>query len=540
MPKQLSFDSAAREALRRGVDQVANAVRVTLGPRGRSVVLDRKFGAPTLTSDGVTIAREIELADPYENLGAQLIKEVLTKTQEVAGDGTTTATVLAQSIVHEGLRHVAAGANPMALKRGIDRAVGVVAEDLRKRAQPVASTEQIAQVATISAHQDRAIGDLLAQAIDRVGRDGVITVEEARGRETTLEVVEGMQFDRGYLSAYFITDTERMEAILEGAQVLIYDKRISSLEAILPSLQAAVRLGKPLLLIAEEIDGEALAALVVNKLRGTLLAVAVKAPAFGDRRQEILQDLAVLTGGQVLSESTGRKLDSVQPEDFGAVRRVVIDKDSTTLIGGGGKPEEIAARAALIRRQIDESTSDYDREKLRERLAHLAGGVAVIEVGAATEFELKEKKARIEDALAATRAAVEEGVVAGGGVALLRAVSALDHLTAEGDEASGIRIVRRALAEPTRRLAQNAGMNGGVIVEQILAAEGGVGWNALTGEVEDLVAHGILDPVKVVRVALAHAASIAGLLLTTEALVAELPSREEKPKGGGGHHPGGF
>ena len=537
MPKQLSFDSAAREALRRGVDQVANAVRVTLGPRGRSVVLDRKFGAPTLTSDGVTIAREIELADPYENLGAQLIKEVLTKTQEVAGDGTTTATVLAQSIVHEGLRHVAAGANPMALKRGIDRAVGVVSEDLRKRAQPVASTEQIAQVATISAHHDRAIGDLIAKAIDRVGRDGVITVEEARGLETKLDVVEGMQFDRGYLSAYFITDTERMEAVLEDAQVLIYDKRISSLEAILPALQAAVRTGKPLLLIAEEIDGEALAALVVNKLRGTLQAVAVKSPAFGDRRQAILEDLATLTGGEVVSETSGRKLESVRPSDFGSVRRVVIDKDSTTLIGGGGKREDIDARAALIRRQIEESTSDYDREKLKERLAHLAGGVAVIEVGAATEFEMKEKKARIEDALAATRAAVEEGVVPGGGVALLRAVAALKSLTAEGDEASGIAIVRRALAEPTRRLAQNAGMTGGVIVEQILAAQGAVGWNALTGEVEDLVERGILDPAKVVRVALAHAASIAGLLLTTEALVAELPSKEEKPRGGG-HPPG--
>jgi chaperonin GroEL len=532
LPKQLSFESAAREALRRGVDQVANAVRVTLGPRGRSVVLDRKFGAPTLTSDGVTIAREIELADPYENLGAQLIKEVLTKTQDVAGDGTTTATVIAQAIVHEGLRHVAAGANPMALKRGIDRAVGAVVEELQRLSQAVQGREQVAQVATISARQDAAVGELLAEAIEKVGREGVITVEEARGRETRLEVVEGMQIDRGYLSPYFITDTERMEVVLENALVMLYDKRISSLESLLPALEAVVRLGRPLLVIAEEVDGEALAALVVNKLRGNLVSAAVKAPAFGDRRQSMLEDLAVLTGGELLTESTGRRLEQVRPGDFGTVRRVVIDKDTTTLIGGAGEKAAIAARAAEIRRQVAETTSDYDREQLQKRLAHLMGGVAVIEVGAATEVELKERKARIEDALAATRAAVEEGVVPGGGVALLRAGRVLDGLAVEGDEASGVAIVRRALAEPTRRLAQNAGEEGGMVVERVRAANGSTGWNALTGELEDLVARGILDPTKVVRVALAHAASIASLLLTTEALVAELPVKEEKPKGG--------
>jgi chaperonin GroEL len=532
VPKQLSFESAAREALRRGVDQVANAVRVTLGPRGRSVVLDRKFGAPTLTSDGVTIAREIELADPYENLGAALIKEVLTKTQDVAGDGTTTATVIAQAIVHEGLRHVAAGANPMALKRGIDRAVAAVVEELQRRSQTVQGREQVAQVATIAARQDAAIGELLAEAIEKVGREGVITVEEARGRETKLEVVEGMQIDRGYLSPYFITDTERMEVVLENVLVLLYDKRISSLEGLLPGLEAAVRLGRPLIVIAEEVDGEALAALVVNKLRGNLSAAAVKAPAFGDRRQAILEDLAVLTGGELVTESAGRRLESIGPSDFGTVRRVVIDKDTTTLIGGAGDKAAIQARAAEIRRQIAESTSDYDREQLSKRLAHLMGGVAVIEVGAATEVELKERKARIEDALAATRAAVEEGVVPGGGVALLRAGHVLAGLKLEGDEASGVAIVRRALAEPMRRLVQNAGEEGGMIVEQVLAANGTMGWNVVTGELEDLVARGILDPTKVVRVALAHAASIAGLLLTTEALVAELPVKEEKPKGG--------
>ena len=532
MPKQLSFESAARDALRRGVDQVANAVRVTLGPRGRSVVLERKFGAPTLTSDGVTIAREIELADPYENLGAQLIKEVLTRTQDVAGDGTTTATVIAQAIVHEGLRQVAAGSNPMALKRGIDRAVAAVVEELKRNSQAVQGKQQVAQVATISARQDAAVGELLAEAMEQVGREGVITVEEARGRETKLEVVEGMQIDRGYLSPYFITDTERMEVVLENALVMLHDKRISSLEALLPALEAAVRLGRPLLVIAEEVDGEALAALVVNKLRGNLQSAAIKAPAFGDRRQAILEDLAILLGGELLTESAGRRLDSIRPQDFGSVRRVVIDKDSATLIGGGGDKAAIQARAGEIRRQIEETTSDYDRDQLKQRLAHLAGGVAVIEVGAATEVELKERKARIEDALAATRAAVEEGVVPGGGVALLRAGRVLAALKLEGDEAAGVAIVQRALSEPTRRLVQNAGEEGGMVVQQVLATQGSVGWNAVTGELEDLVARGILDPTKVVRVALAHAASIAGLLLTTEALVAELPAKGPKPKGG--------
>ncbi|HWN81360.1 MAG TPA: chaperonin GroEL, partial [Candidatus Udaeobacter sp.] len=499
---------------------------------GRSVVLDRKFGAPTLTSDGVTIAREIELADPYENLGAQLIKEVLTKTQDVAGDGTTTATVIAQAIVHDGLKHVAAGANPMALKRGIDRAVAAVVEELKRNSQAVQGREQVAQVATVAARQDGTVGQLLAEAIERVGREGVITVEEARGRETKLEVVEGMQIDRGYLSPYFITDTERMEVVLENALVLLHDKRISSLEALLPALEAAVRLARPLLVIAEDVDGEALAALVVNKLRGTLVSAAVKAPAFGDRRQSILEDLAILVGGELLTENAGRRLESVKAQDFGSVRRVVIDKDSATLIGGGGEKAAIEARSAEIRRQIAETTSDYDRDQLKERLAHLAGGVAVIEVGAATEVELKERKARIEDALAATRAAVEEGVVPGGGVALLRAGRALDAIVLEGDEGAGVAIVRKALREPTRRLGLNAGEEGGMVVERVLAAKGAVGWNAVTGELEDLVARGILDPTKVVRVALAHAASIAGLLLTTEALVAEQPAKTPPPKGG--------
>ncbi len=536
MAKQLSFDSEAREALRRGVDQVANAVKVTLGPRGRGVVIDKKFGAPTITSDGVTIAREIELADPTENLGAALIKEVSAKTQEVAGDGTTTATVLAQAILHEGLRHVAAGANPMALKRGIDRAVEAAIDAIRRQSEEVSERDDIAQVATISANNDRAIGDLLADAMERVGRDGVITVEEAKGMATDLEVVEGMQFDRGYLSAYFVTDPERMEVVLEEPHILLHDKRISSLDAILPALQMAARLGRPFLVIAEEVDGEALAALVVNKLRGVLLAAAVKAPAFGDRRQAMLEDLAVLTGGQVVCEQTGRRLESVRAGDLGRAKRVTIDKDSTTIIGGAGKPEDIRARVAQIRRQIDEATADYDREKLRERLAHLAGGVAVIHVGAATETELKSRKARVEDALNATRAAVEEGIVPGGGVALLRAEQALAGLEASGDEAAGIAIVRRALREPTRRLAANAGENGSVIVEQVLAASGAVGWNALTLRLEDLRAGGVIDPTKVVRVALSHAASIAGLLLTTEALVTEVPSTEEKPKGGGPRH----
>jgi chaperonin GroEL len=531
MAKQLSFDSAARDALRRGVDQVANAVKITLGPRGRSVLLDKKFGAPTITSDGVTIAREIELADPYENLGAQLIKEVSAKTQEVAGDGTTTATVLAQAILHEGLRSVAAGANPMAVKRGIDQAVAAVIEGIRQQSHAVSGREEIAQVATISANNDRGIGELLADAMEKVGREGVITVEEAKGTDTRLEVVEGMQFDRGYLSPYFVTDPERMEVVFENPLILLHDKRITSLESLLPALQVVVKLGRPLLVIAEEVEGEALAALVVNKLRGALPACAVKAPDFGDRRQAILEDLAVLTGGQLISEQAGRRLDSVRPSDFGQAKRIRIDKDATTIMAGGGKPADIRARGDQIRRQIEETTSDYDRDKLKERLARLLGGVAVIRVGAVTETEFKEKKARVEDALAATRAAVEEGVVPGGGVALLRAAATLESLARIGDEAAGIRIVRRALREPMVRLATNAGVNGAVVVEQVAAASGATGWNALTLELEDLRARGVIDPTKVVRVALQHAASIAGLLLTTEALVTELPEREEKSKG---------
>ncbi len=532
MAKQLSFDVAAREALRRGVDQVANAVRITLGPRGRSVVLESKFGAPTLTSDGVTVAREIELGDPLENMGAQLIKEVSTKTQEVAGDGTTTATVLAQAILHEGLRHVGAGANAMALKRGIDRAVQTVVSELGRLSQEVKSREQITQVAAISANNDASIGDLLATAMEKVGRDGVITIEEARGMDTHLDVVEGMRFDRGYLSPYFVTDPERMEVVLEDPLILIHDRRVSSLESLLPVLQCAARLGRPLLVIAEEVEGEALAALVVNKLRGALLAAAVKAPGFGDRRQAVLEDVAVLTGGVLVTEQTGRRLETVEDQDLGRAKRVTIDKDSTTIVGSGGEAAAIKQRAEQIRRQIDEATSDYERDQLKERLARLSGGVAVIQVGAATEIELKEKKARIEDALAATRAAVEEGVVPGGGVALLRTIPALKALAADGDEATGVAIVRRALSEPTRRLAANAGVDGAFIVEQVLARSGPVGWNALTSEIEDLTARGIIDPTKVVRVALLHAASIAGLLLTTEALVADVRRAEEKPMGG--------
>jgi chaperonin GroEL len=536
MAKQLSFDSAARESLRRGVDQVAKAVRVTLGPRGRSVVLDRKLGAPTITSDGATIAREIELADPYENLGAQLIKEVLAKTQEVAGDGTTTATVLAQAIVHEGLRIVAAGANPMAIKRGIDRSVSAISDELRRLSHAVSKPEEIAQVAAISANNDREIGEFLANAMEQVGRDGVITVEEARGLETRLEVVDGMQFDRGYLSPYFITDPDRMEAALENPLLLLHDRRISSVETLLPVLEEVVRVSRPLLVVAEDVEGEALAALVVNKLRGSLQMAAVKAPAFGDRRQAILEDLAILTGAELISEQTGRRLDSARSTDLGSARRITIDRDSTTVVGGGGEGEAIRTRADQIRRQIGEAPSDHDRDKLKERLARLVGGVAVIHVGAATEPELKEKTARVEDALAATRAAVEEGVVPGGGVALLRAMATLSELKAglegSGDELAGVVIVDRALREPTRRLAANAGVNGAIVVEEILSTSGANGWNANTMKVEDLRERGIIDPTKVVRVALEHAASIAGLLLTTDALVTESPSQAEDERPG--------
>jgi chaperonin GroEL len=535
--KQLQFDMAARESLLRGVDKLAEAVKVTLGPQGRNVVLDKKFGSPTITKDGVTVAKEIELKDAYENMGAQMVREVASKTSDVAGDGTTTATVFAQIIFREGLKNVTAGANPMDLKRGIDRAVEVVVEQIKKQSRDVKSREEIAQVGSISANNDSTIGDLIADAMEKVGKDGVITVEEAKSTDTTLEVVEGMQFDRGYLSPYFVTDQETMEAVLEEAYVLIHDKKISSMRDLVPILEKIAQLGRPLLIIAEDIEGEALATLVVNKIRGTLRVAAAKSPGFGDRRKAMLEDIAVLTGGQAISEEAGLKLENTTLEDLGQAKRIVLDKDNTTLIEGAGKPADIKGRVAQIRRQIDETTSDYDREKLQERLAKLAGGVAVINVGASTETEMKEKKARVEDALHATRAAVEEGVVPGGGVVFLRAQKALDELQLEGDQAVGVRIVRRALEEPLRHIASNAGHEGSIVVQKVGEGKAAFGFNALTEEYEDLVKAGVIDPAKVSRTALENAASIAGLLLTTEALVAEIP--EDKPAPPAGGPPGG-
>jgi len=535
MAKQLLFDAAAREALQRGVDKLANTVKVTLGPKGRNVVLDKKFGAPTVTNDGVTIAKEIELENPYENMGAQMVKEVATKTQDVSGDGTTTATVLTQSIVREGLRHVASGANPMQLKRGIDRAVTAVVADLKKQSKAIKTPTEIAQVATISANNDPEIGTLIADAMDKVGKDGVITVEEAKGLDTSLEVVEGMEFDRGYLSPYFITDPERMEVSLEDVQILIHDKKIAAIKDILPVLEKVAQTGRPLLIIAEDMEGEALATLVVNKLRGILNVVAVKAPGFGDRRRAMLEDIATITGGRLITEEAGFKLENAVLSDLGKAKRVVIEKETTTIIEGGGKKTEIKARVDQLKREIEDSTSDYDKEKLQERLAKISGGVAVIHVGAATEIELKERKARVEDALAATKSAVEEGIVPGGGVALLRAQVAVSKLEAKGDEKSGIDIVMAALDAPARTIAANAGAEGSVVVEKIKAQKGAVGYNAATGEYIDLVAAGIVDPTKVTRSALQHAASIAALLLTTEALITDRPE-EEKSSGmhGGG------
>ncbi len=533
MAKQLRFDSAAREALKRGVDKLANTVKVTLGPRGRNVVLDKKFGSPTITNDGVTIAKEIELEDPYENMGAQLLKEVATKTQDVAGDGTTTATLLGQSIVHLGYRHVTAGANPMILKRGIDRAVQSVVADLKKQSKPIKTPAEIAQVATISANNDSEIGKLIADAMEKVGKDGVITIEEAKSLDTSLETVEGMQFDRGYMSPYFVTDPERMEAVLEDALILIHDKKIASIKDILPILEKVTQVGKPLLIVAEEVEGEALATLVVNKLRGTLSAIAVKAPGFGDRRRAILEDIGILTGGRLITEEAGLKLENVILSDLGRAKRVVVDKDNTTLVEGAGKKTEIKARLEQIRHEIEDSTSDYDKEKLQERLAKIAGGVAVVHVGAATETELKEKKARVEDALAATKSAVEEGIVPGGGIALLRAQAGLAKLEAKGDEKVGIEIVAHTLEAPLRMIATNAGAEGSVIVERVKAMKGPMGFNAATGEFEDLIAAGIVDPTKVARSALQNAASIASLLLTTEAIITDVPE-EEKPMPGGG------
>jgi len=535
--KQLQFDISARDALLRGVDKLAEAVKVTLGPQGRNVVLDKKFGSPTVTKDGVTVAKEIELKDPYENMGAQMVKEVASKTSDVAGDGTTTATVFAQTIYRQGLRNVTAGANPMDLKRGIDKAVAVVIDQIRAMAKEVKSREEIAQVGTVSANNDEAIGELIADAMEKVGKDGVITVEEAKGTETTLEVVEGMQFDRGYLSPYFVTDAEAMEAVLEEAYVLIHEKKISAMRDLVPILEKVAQLGKPLLMIAEDVEGEALATLVVNKIRGTLKVAAAKAPGFGDRRKAMLEDIAVLTGGRVISEDAGLKLEGTTLEDLGQAKRVVLDKDNTRIVEGGGSAADIKGRVQQIRRQIEETTSDYDREKLQERLAKLAGGVAVINVGAATETEMKEKKARVEDALHATRAAVEEGIVPGGGVVFLRAQKAVSSLSLSGDEAIGAQIIHRALEEPLRQIASNAGVEGAIAARKVSEGKNAFGFNARTEEYEDLVKAGVVDPAKVSRTALENGASIAGLLLTTEALVAGIPEKPKAPPAGG--PPGG-
>ncbi|HEY1482003.1 MAG TPA: chaperonin GroEL [Candidatus Acidoferrum sp.] len=538
MAKQIVTGEASRQAILRGVNALADAVKITLGPKGRNAVIEKKFGAPIITKDGVTVAKEIELRDPLENMGAQMVREVASKTSDVAGDGTTTATVLAQAIFREGVKTVAAGASPTALKRGIDKAVEVAIEEIKKLHKDVKG-DMIAQVGTISANNDKQIGGIIAEAMKKVGKDGVITVEESRTMETTLEVVEGMQFDRGYLSPYFITDPERMECIMENALILIHEKKISSMKDLLPLLEQIAKLGKPLIIVAEDVEGEALATLVVNKLRGTLQCAAVKAPGFGDRRKAMLEDIAVLTGGKAITEDLGIKIENVKIEDLGKAKKVTIDKDNTTIVEGSGKPSEIEGRVKQIRQQVEMTTSDYDREKLQERLAKLVGGVAVIKVGAATETELKEKKARVEDAMHATRAAVEEGIVPGGGAALLRALPALDKIKAEGDEQVGIGIVKRALEEPARQIALNAGFEGAVVIGKIRdSKDDHFGFNADTGEYVDLVKAGVIDPAKVTRLALQNAASIAGLMLTTEALVAELKEDDKKSAAGAGG-PGG-
>ncbi|MBI4552956.1 MAG: chaperonin GroEL [Candidatus Latescibacteria bacterium] len=535
--KQISFDAEARQALKRGVDILADAVKVTLGPKGRCVVLDKKFGSPTFTLDGVTVAKEIELKDPYENMGAQMLKEAASKTSDVAGDGTTTATVLAQAIYTEGLKNVTSGANPMDLKRGIDKAVDAVVQEIKHMAKPVAGRKEIAETATISAHGDTTIGNLIADAMEKVGKDGVITVEEAKSMETNLDVVEGMQFDRGYLSPYFITNPDTMDCVLEDARILIHDKKISALKDIYPILEKIAQLSAPLLIIAEDVEGEALATLVVNKLRGMLRVAAVKAPGFGDRRKAMLEDISILTGGNVISEEAGFRLENATLGDLGTAKRITIDKDNTTIVEGGGKTEKIQGRIKQIKAQIEETTSDYDQEKLQERLAKLAGGVAVIKVGAATEAEMKEKKARVEDALNNAKAAVEEGVVAGGGVVFIRAMKGIDGLKLDGDEAIGAGIVRRALESPIRQITANAGVEGSIVVQKVKDSTGAFGYNAETNEYQDLVANGVIDPAKVSRVALQNAASIAGMLLTTEALIAEIPEKEKPappmPHGGG-------
>src|SRR3989441_665165 len=525
MPKQLKFAEDARAALLRGVNIMAEAVKATLGPKGRNVVIDKKFGSPTITKDGVTVAKEIELKDPYEDMGAQMLKEVASKTSDIAGDGTTTATVLAQAIFREGLRNVTAGANPMGLKRGVEAAVAAVTEELKKLSKSTKDKKEIAQVATIASNNDKTIGNLIAEAMEKVGKDGVITVEESKSADTVLDVVEGMQFDRGYLSPYFVTDAERMECVLEDALILIHEKKISVMKDMLPLLEQVARAGKPLLIIAEDVEGEALATLVVNKLRGTLHTCAVKAPGFGDRRKAMLEDIATVTGGKAITEDLGIKLENLKLDDLGRAKKVVVDKDNTTIIEGAGKAKEIEGRIKQIRVQIEETTSDYDREKLQERLAKLAGGVAVIKVGAATETEMKEKKARVEDALNATRAAVEEGIVPGGGVALLRAAEALDSLKLSGDEGTGVSIVRRALEEPIRTIVENAGLEGSVVVEKVRAAIPITrGFDAETNEYVDMMQAGVIDPTKGERIALPNAASIAALLLTTQALITDTPA----------------
>ena len=536
MAKQIIYGEQSRQAILRGVNQLADAVKVTLGPKGRNVVLDKKFGSPTITKDGVTVAKEIDLKDPLENMGAQMVREVASKTSDTAGDGTTTATVLAQAIYREGARNVVAGANPMELKRGIEKAVEAMTAEIRKMAKPVKGN-MIAQVGTISANSDHTIGNIIAEAMEKVGKDGVITVEEAKTLETTLDVVEGMQFDRGYLSPYFVTDPERMEVALENPVILIHEKKISSMKDLLPVLEQVARLGRPLLIIADEVEGEALATLVVNKLRGTLQVAAVKAPGFGDRRKAMLEDIAILTGGRAITEDLGVKLENIKMEDLGRAKKVTIDKDNTTIVEGAGDSKAIEGRVRQIRVQVEETSSDYDREKLQERLAKLVGGVAVIKVGAATETEMKEKKARVEDAMHATKAAVEEGIVPGGGTALIRASKALEGLSLTGDQLVGLQIIRRAIEEPCRWIATNAGLEGSIIVEKVKNGKGDEGFNAATDTFEDLVKAGVIDPAKVVRNALQNASSIASLLLTTEALVSEIPEeKKEAPAmpGGGG------
>jgi len=536
MAKQLKFDAAARQAILSGVEQLSAAVKVTLGPRGRNVIIDKKFGSPTVTKDGVSVAKEVELKDPFENMGAQMVREVASKTSDVAGDGTTTATVLAESIYRQGLKNVTAGANPMELKRGIDKAVSACVEKLQTITKRVKDNEEIRQVATISANGDDTIGTIIADAMDKVGKDGTITVEEAKGIETSLDVVEGMQFDKGYLSPYFVTNAEAMDVILENPYILLYEKKISNLQDLLNVLQNIAKSGRPLLIIAEDVEGEALATLVVNKLRGTLQACAVKAPGFGDRRKAMMEDIAILTNGKFITEDLGIKLENVEIGDLGTAKRVTIDKDNTTIVEGAGKTSDIQGRIAQIRRQIEETTSDYDREKLQERLAKLAGGVAVINVGAATESEMKEKKARVEDALHATRAAVEEGIVPGGGVALIRTLSALDGLKAEGDQAIGVEIVRQALEAPIRQLVENAAVEGAIVVQEVKKGKGAHGYDVAKGEFCDMIKCGIVDPTKVTRSALQNAASIAALLLTTECMITELPEKDKPamPDMGGG------